>query len=61
MDIPVVERHITFAELPDFEACFLTGSAAEITPVSEIKGIHYNVSDLVMRFVTEYSDFVQRG
>lgn len=61
INIPVVERHITFAELPEFEACFLTGSAAEITPISEIKGIHYTVSDLVMRFVTEYSDIVQKG
>jgi len=58
MDIPVVERHITFAELPDFEACFLTGSAAEITPISCIKDISYNVDDLTMRFVTEYNDLV---
>jgi branched-chain amino acid aminotransferase len=58
MNVPLVERHITFDELPDFEECFLTGSAAEITPVSQIKDIHYTVGDLTMKFVTTYSDLV---
>jgi branched-chain amino acid aminotransferase len=34
--IPVFERHIEPSELETFEECFLTGSAAEVTPVSEI-------------------------
>jgi branched-chain amino acid aminotransferase len=34
--IPVFERHIEPSELGSFEECFLTGSAAEVTPVSEI-------------------------
>jgi branched-chain amino acid aminotransferase len=34
--IPVFERHIEPGELETFEECFLTGSAAEVTPVSEI-------------------------
>lgn len=34
--IPVIERHIEPTELGAFEECFLTGSAAEVTPVSEI-------------------------
>mgnify|MGYP001547420779 CR=1 FL=1 len=34
--IPVFERHIEPSELSTFEECFLTGSAAEVTPVSEI-------------------------
>ena len=37
--IPVFERHIEPSELDTFEECFLTGSAAEVTPVSEI-GAH---------------------
>jgi branched-chain amino acid aminotransferase len=36
--IEVVERAIMPEELPDFSECFLTGSAAEVTPVSEIGG-----------------------
>ena len=34
--IPVFERYIEPTELETFEECFLTGTAAEITPVSEI-------------------------
>jgi branched-chain amino acid aminotransferase len=34
--IPVIERHIKPEELSTFSECFLTGTAAEVTPVSEI-------------------------
>jgi branched-chain amino acid aminotransferase len=34
--IPVFERYIEPTELDTFEECFLTGTAAEVTPVSEI-------------------------
>jgi len=34
--IPVIERHIKPEELDGFTECFLTGTAAEVTPVSEI-------------------------
>jgi branched-chain amino acid aminotransferase len=34
--IPVLERHIDPSELDTFTECFLTGSAAEVTPVAEI-------------------------
>ncbi len=34
--IPVIERHIKADELDGFSECFLTGTAAEVTPVSEI-------------------------
>ncbi len=34
--IPVIERHIRPEELDGFTECFLTGTAAEVTPVSEI-------------------------
>ena len=34
--IEVVERTILPEEMADFEECFLTGTAAEVTPVSEI-------------------------
>jgi branched-chain amino acid aminotransferase len=36
--IEVVERAIMPEELSEFTECFLTGSAAEVTPVSEIAG-----------------------
>ena len=34
--IEVIERHIKPEELDGFEQCFITGTAAEVTPVSEI-------------------------
>jgi branched-chain amino acid aminotransferase len=34
--IPVHERQITREDLETFEECFLTGTRAEVTPVSEI-------------------------
>ena len=34
--LKVVERHIQPDEMAGFEECFITGSAAEVTPVSEI-------------------------
>jgi branched-chain amino acid aminotransferase len=34
--IEVVVRHIRPEELATFSECFLTGTAAEVTPVSEI-------------------------
>ena len=57
--IPVIERHITFDELDTFEQCFLTGSAAEITPVSEIKGHKFEVKDFVMNLVADYDALVR--
>ena len=56
--IPVIERHITFDELDNFEQCFLTGSAAEITPVSEIKGHFFTVGDFVMDLAADYNKLV---
>ena len=39
--IEVIERHIMPSELESFEQCWLTGTAAEVTPVGEI-GSTYN-------------------
>lgn len=57
--IEVIERHIMFEELPEFEQCFLTGSAAEITPVSQIKEITYQVGDFVMNLAADYDALVR--
>ena len=44
--IPVIERHIEPEELIDFTECFLTGSAAEVTPVSEIGPYRFKPGEL---------------
>ena len=36
-NIKVHERKISPDELGNFEGCFLTGTAAEVTPVSQIQ------------------------
>ena len=34
--VPIIERRIMPDELPSFSECFITGTAAEVTPVGEI-------------------------
>jgi branched-chain amino acid aminotransferase len=49
--IPVVERFIEPEELAGFSECFITGSAAEVTPVSEIGPYRFTpgaMSELMM-------------
>ncbi|HTT98416.1 MAG TPA: branched-chain amino acid aminotransferase [Rhizomicrobium sp.] len=50
--IPVFERYIEPTELDTFEECFLTGTAAEVTPVSEIGPHKFTpgaMSELIMK------------
>ena len=58
--IPVRERAITRDELPTFGECFLTGTAAEVTPVAEIGPYRFkpgNISELLMN---DYAAEVRR-
>ncbi len=52
--IEVVERVIMPEELPEFEQCFVTGTAAEVTPVSEIAGNTYQVGDIIKTLMQDY-------
>lgn len=58
--IPVVERHIKPEELADFSECFLTGSAAEVTPVSEIGPYRFTPGEISRTLMTDYSADVRR-
>ncbi len=57
--IPVHERHIRPEELDDFEQCWLTGTAAEVTPVAEIGPHRYEVGDLAREMVDAYDALVR--
>jgi branched-chain amino acid aminotransferase len=52
--IKLVERHIRPEEMADFDECFLTGSAAEVTPVSEIGEYRFKPGRLTETLVRDY-------
>jgi len=52
--IPVIERHIKPEELGGFTECFLTGSAAEVTPVCEIGDYRFTPGALSELLMTAY-------
>jgi branched-chain amino acid aminotransferase len=59
MQIVVHERHIMPDELSGFEQCWLTGTAAEVTPVGQIGEHMFEVGDLTKRVSTEYDKLVR--
>lgn len=58
--IPVVERHIDPSELDTFTECFLTGSAAEVTPVAEIGQHRFTPGALTETLKNAYSADVRK-
>ncbi len=57
--IEVVERHIMPDELESFEQCWLTGTAAEVTPVGEIGPYNFEVGALVQDIAKSYEQVVR--
>jgi branched-chain amino acid aminotransferase len=57
--IKVHERHIKPEELGGFEQCFLSGSAAEISPVSEIAGWRFNPAEITKTLLEDYANLVR--
>ena len=49
------ERAIMPEEMAGFEECFLTGTAAEVTPVSEIGHYRFTVGDVSRTLMDDYS------
>ena len=58
--IEVIERHIMPDELGTFSEVFLTGSAAEVTPVGEIAEHSYKPGDIALGLAEDYSRMVRR-
>jgi branched-chain amino acid aminotransferase len=58
--ISVIERAIWPEELESFEQCFLTGSAAEVTPVASIGPWSFEVGAISRRIVADYAATVRR-
>jgi branched-chain amino acid aminotransferase len=59
MQITVHERHILPEELASFEQCWLTGTAAEVTPVGQIGDYNFVVGDLTQRVAADYERLVR--
>ena len=55
----VVERTIMPEELGTFSECFLTGTAAEVTPVSEIGEFKYKPGQICETLLNDYMRLVQ--
>ena len=59
-NIVVHERHILPDELAKFEQCWLTGTAAEVTPVGQIGPHKYTVGSVVKEIAEEYDALVRK-
>ncbi len=58
-DIPVHERHIMPEELDGFQQCWLTGTAAEVTPVGQIGDFRFEVGALTREIAEGYETLVR--
>lgn len=56
--IKVIERHIKPEELKDASEVFLTGTAAEINPVTKIDNDKYEIGKLTTLLIEEYKKLV---
>jgi len=57
--IEVINRAIIPEELGTFTECFITGTAAEITPVSEIGEHHYKPGKISETLLNDYMELVK--
>ena len=58
--IKIIERKIKPKELSDFVGCFLTGSAAEVTPVSCIAKDQFKVCETIIDLNDSYQALVRK-
>jgi branched-chain amino acid aminotransferase len=58
--VKISERKIKPEEMSSFVGCFLTGTAAEITPVSQIDNYKFEVCDLIKGLSESYINLVRK-
>ena len=58
--IDVIERAIMPEEMADFTECFLTGTAAEVTPVSSIDTYQFTPGAICQQLIKDYETCVRR-
>ena len=59
--LKVIERAIMPEEMADFSECFITGTAAEVTPVAEIGPYKFTIGDITRTLMDDYSALVHRA
>jgi len=59
--VKVNERKIKPDEMKNFVGCFLTGTAAEVTPVSQIAEYEFEVCDLIKDLNDSYQTIVRKN
>ena len=59
-NIKINERKISLNEISSFTGCFLTGTAAEVTPVSKIAENTYKVCNLILDLSVSYDKLVRK-
>ena len=59
-NIKIFERKIKPEELSKFKGCFLTGTAAEVTPVSQINKYKFVVCDVIKDLSESYQSLVRK-
>ena len=59
-NIKVHQRKISPDELGNFEGCFLTGTAAEVTPISQIQDFNYKVCNTIIDLSESYQSLVRK-
>ncbi|MGR3316812.1 branched-chain amino acid aminotransferase [Roseovarius indicus] len=57
--VKVHERHIMPEELESFQQCWLTGTAAEVTPVGQIGDYNFEVGELTRGIAQDYEQLVR--
>jgi branched-chain amino acid aminotransferase len=57
--IKIHERHIMPDEMEGFEQCWLTGTAAEVTPVGQIGDYNFEVGALARDMTDSYDQLVR--
>jgi branched-chain amino acid aminotransferase len=57
--VEVSQRHIMPDELESFQQCWLTGTAAEVTPVGEIGPYNFEVGAMTREIATDYEKLVR--
>lgn len=60
LKIKVIEKKIKLEDLQNYKGCFLTGSAAEVTPVSQIGKYHFTVLDIIGKLSDLYQSLVRK-